>query len=319
MLEVKISDSITDLKDNAFSDCVNLQNIILNKGLKNIGDSAFKNTTKLSSITCYSKTVPLLADNVFSNIQHNGILTVPEDVNYLPWLINEPGYLGAYDWSVSYIPETKLLLDGYDVVAIFKADNATGSTKLWNNRNNDVTEMSIDGQPVDVVTQYNFNDTNEHIVRYRFKNEGSVPNFCFSACTQMYECKIAEGITIIGMYGFDYCRKLNHLVLPNTLQACGTWAFNSVKSLEIITFGENFRGIGDYGLDQNFALKYIICYAATAPKLDYNVFNYIYQNGTLFYPKGADYSSWMSKSIGYLGNNKWKSKEFDKIITEEGE
>jgi hypothetical protein len=208
------------------------------------------------------------------------------------------------------IPEKKdpMAFDGYDMVAVFQT-NKTGVTRLYNNRNEGVVEITIDGNPIELVTGYTFTDNEEHIVRYKFTDPKYVQPFTFSACTEMRSFKLADGMVSILMYGFEGCRGLTNVVLPDSMIGVAQYAFHYCKGLETVTFGPNTTIIGDYAFDQDTALKSITCKAVKAPKLEYNVFNYVGQKGILYYPAGSDYSSWLSKGVGYLGGHGWTGEE----------
>lgn len=201
-----------------------------------------------------------------------------------------------------------LTFDGYDMVAIFQTNN-TGITRLYNDRNKGITEISIDNKPIDLATGYTFTDNKEHIVRYKFTDSKYLNSFSFSACTEMRSFKLSENVEYIQMYAFEGSRGLKDVILPDSIKGIGQYAFYYCKGLENVILGPNVGSIGDYCFDQDSALKTITCKAVIAPKLVYNVFNFVGKNGILYYPAGSDYSSWLSKSVGYLGGHGWTGVE----------
>lgn len=214
-------------------------------------------------------------------------------------------------------PSTALTLDGYDMVVRYSPKNGK-ITDLFNDRyfkDGFITEMSIDGASVEPTPTYTFTDDLQHVVRYRFKNPQFVKEFTFSGCTTVQAFKLSDSITNIGMYAFDNCDELTNVEIPNVI-GIGPWAFLHCSKLESIVFGENLRGISDEAFYMCSRLKEITCYAPVAPNLgnNLNVFASVAKNGTLYHPKGSDYSAWMQNKWGYLGYHNWTAAEIDTEI-----
>ena len=97
---------------------------------------------------------------------------------------------------------------------------------------------------------------------------------------------------IIGDYAFAYCRNwddeelgLKRIELPANLESVGRGCFASSILLSSIT-----------------------CHAATAPSLGIDAFMYTASTGTLYYPAGSDYSSWLS-ALNYTSGRNWTGVE----------
>lgn len=222
--------------------------------------------------------------------------------------------------SLPIPPPTALTLDGYDMVVRYSPKNGK-ITDLFNDRYfNDgfITEMSIDGIPVDPTPTYTFTDDWQHVIRYKFAEPEFVKGFTFSGCTTVQAFKLSDSITTIGMYAFDNCDDLTDVEIPN-VSVIGPWAFLHCSKLESIVFGENLRSISDEAFWMCGRLKEITCYAPVAPNLgdDLRVFASVAENGTLYFPKGSDYSVWMQDEWGYLGHHNWTAAEIDIAIEEE--
>lgn len=96
---------------------------------------------------------------------------------------------------------------------------------------------------------------------------------------------VPEGVTSIDGYGLCSCTTLQDLTLPSTLSHIYEDGIYDCRSLISIT-----------------------CNAVVAPSLEYS-FNGISTNGTLYYPAGSDYSSWMSTNNYCLGYYDWTAEE----------
>ena len=77
---VYLPDSIIEIEDWAFSQCFSLKSIILPSSLSFIGRYVFGSCRNLNEVTCLTKEIPELAENVFSGIASDAILYVKESV-----------------------------------------------------------------------------------------------------------------------------------------------------------------------------------------------------------------------------------------------
>lgn len=62
-----------------------------------------------------------------------------------------------------------------------------------------------------------------------------------------------------------------------------------------ITIGNSVTSIERSAFEKCNSLSNIICMATNAPTLNYNVFKDICSTGTLHYPNGSDYSTWVAQ------------------------
>lgn len=129
----------------------------------------------------------------------------------------------------------------------------------------------------------------EKIGRWCFASDRYVDEFP----TQIEEITVSEGVKYIEEYAF-YCHNLalRRVNLPSTLLDI---------SGEQVFYGRT-------------NLADIYCSAQTAPLVGRNTFykynqNWFPNNGTLHYPAGSNYSSWLSNNSYYLGYYGWTGQE----------
>ena len=98
---------------------------------------------------------------------------------------------------------------------------------------------------------------------------------------------------------------MTSITIPNGVTSIGTYAFATCTSLTSITIPDSVTSIGTYAFDGCSKLSSITCNAAVAPTITNTTFQGIKQYGSLYYPSGSNYSSWLSNSSYYLGYYNW--------------
>ena len=120
---------------------------------------------------------------------------------------------------------------------------------------------------------------------------------------------IGDNVTSIGNYGLVHSNHITELVIGNSVETIGDYAFSSCFNLEDLKIGSSVESIGNYAFSSAFAgsssTPVITISATVAPTITSNTFNGIKSNGTLAYPSGSNYSSWLSNSYSYLGYYGW--------------
>jgi hypothetical protein len=259
----------------------------------------------LQEITITATVAPSIYSDTFYNVSSNGILAYPSGSDYSRWLSTSKYYLGYSKWGgVAIESKPELTLDGYDVVALFA--NFSNTIKVCGNKNN-VTEMNIDSITLDSpVSAYTFGSTKGyHIVRYKFKNN-EIPDNLLDSCGSVICVKIGENITSIGRMAFRYCGRLKNMEIPDSVKTIKDWAFGECYRLSSLTIGSGLTYIGDSMFANAYdVLKTITITAPKAPQMDGNMFYYVADNGTLYYPRGGDYDSWAQ----YLREKNWTAIE----------
>jgi hypothetical protein len=89
---------ITILNDETFYACYSLTSITIPDSVTSIGNQAFNNCLSLTSITCYATTAPTLGSYALKQLSLTGTLRVPQGSNYSTWLTA----LGD-GWTIEYI------------------------------------------------------------------------------------------------------------------------------------------------------------------------------------------------------------------------
>ena len=121
----------------------------------------------------------------------------------------------------------------------------------------------------------------------------------FTGCTSLVDIDFTNArFTTIDYhpYGFIRYTKVTSIKLPDTLERIdGVGNLGANDYLNNVILGPNVQYIDDRTFAANPNLKYIYCYAQTAPTLGPDVFLNSSISGELHIPNGADYSSWVSE------------------------
>lgn len=130
-----------------------------------------------------------------------------------------------------------------------------------------------------------FEDSNEHTLKVSLISS-SINQGTFGGNKYLTKVTIGTSITSIGGYAFSDCPSLTSVTIGNSVTEIGEKAFAGCTSLTNIT-----------------------SLAIIAPAIKLTTFQSIKANGTLHFPAGSDYSSWMSTDNHYLGKYNWTKVE----------
>ena len=137
----------------------------------------------------------------------------------------------------------------------------------------------------------------------------SIGEAAFMKCNGLTNIIIPESVTSIEAFTFKECVNLNNIVIPNSVTSIGDRAFHTCWYLTNITIPNSVTSIGDSVFSYCDNLNNITCYAKTAPSIYSETFIDISKFGTLYYPKGSNYSVWLSDNLYYLGYYYWSHQE----------
>jgi len=137
----------------------------------------------------------------------------------------------------------------------------------------------------------------------------TIESSCFNGCNSITSITIPNSVTTIGTTCFMGCGSLRNIILPSGITSLGESCFNSCSSLQEITIPSGVTVVGNYCFRYCSSLKRIICNASVAPTVYQSTFYNVAENGTLFYPSGSDYSTWLANANYYLGLYNWTGQE----------
>jgi hypothetical protein len=137
----------------------------------------------------------------------------------------------------------------------------------------------------------------------------ALDDYAFGGCSGLSTITIPNSVTSIGGYTFSKCNSLTSITIPDSVVTIGNGTFRECETLGSITFGRSVASVGKELFVYCNALTTITSLATTAPAVLPETFSGTPNGGTLYYPSGSDYSSWMSNDEYYLGYHQWGSVE----------
>ena len=116
----------------------------------------------------------------------------------------------------------------------------------------------------------------------------------FYQCSALKSITIPNSVTSIGSSAFYGCSSLTSINIPNSITSISNSTFYGCSSLTSIEIPNSVTSIVDSAFYNCSNLNEIRVKAATAPTLANNVFSGVASSGTLYYPKGSNYSTWIA-------------------------
>ena len=261
----------TTIGEHAFYNCDELISVIIPDSVTTIGANAFRDCASLSSIT-FGKGVTEIGEGAFRSCHGLTSITIPEPIT----TIGESAFQSCVNLTSVTFGDSVTTIGRY----AFRYCNSLASITI----------------PEPITT---------------------IGYGAFQECPNLATVIIGDSVTTIEGYAFYKDSKLVSVTIPDSVTTINTMAFAECTSLEYISIGENCTTIGE-GIFRNCSsLKTITCKSTTEPTIApyppnacYAFYN-VATGGTLYYPEGSDYSTWLSTDEYYLGYYGWNGVEFD--------
>ncbi len=206
-----IPDSVTSIRNSAFSGCINLTSITLPDSVTSIGDSAFSGCINLTSITI-PDSVTSIGDYAFELSGLTGI-TISDNVTIL-----ETGTFRSCE-SLTNIT----IPDSVTTIEKWVFDNCTS-----------LTNVTIPDS-VTSIDSVAFNACSSLKSIKIPKRVTSISYGMFRGCTGLTSITIPNGVTRIGNVAFEDCTSLTNVTIPDSVTSIGS-SFQKCYRLINVTF-----------------------------------------------------------------------------------
>ena len=290
---IEFDGDVTSIGYMAFNYCRGLQTITIPNSVKVIDSYGFYYCTALSSVNI-PDSVTSIGSNAFNNCTSFTSLTVPDTVKTIGTL----AFFGCR--NLSEFKGGLASSDGRCLILNNKMVAFAPYGLLQYTVPNGVTSIA------DSV----FRDTYLTSVTLP-QGLTSIGNAEFYRCKSLVEVNIPDTVTSIGIEAFGDCILLETLDIQGSVTSLGDYMFYNCESLKSVTLPSTLTSIGGYSFQNCSSLTSITCKASVAPTIaDRNVFSNVKSGGTLYYPSGSDYSTWLSRSSYYLGYYGWQGSPY---------
>ena len=237
--ELTIPNTVTAIKDCAFSGCSSLTSITIPEGVTSIGSYAFSDCG-LASITI-PKSVTIIGHYAFKGCSGLTSVTIPESVTS----IGERAFRDCSKLTSINIPKgiTEIgyeAFEGCDELAQVTFDCANVGS--WFSGKSSIKEVIL-GENVKTIGDYAFSGCSDITSITIPEGVTSMGYGAFSNCSKLISINIPKGITEIGYEAFEGCDNLAQITIDCT--NIGSW-FSGKSSIKEVILGENVKTIGDY-------------------------------------------------------------------------
>ena len=263
---VKIRDSISEIKKYAFEMCTPLKSVVIPNSVKNISGDAFLNCEYLTSVSI-PDSVTAIGPQAFGRCLNLTEINIPDSVKKMG---------SAVFYSCEKLSSVKLSSSIKAISTSFFA----ACDKLKN--------IKIP-EGVKEIGNYAFFKcfSLEEIVIP--KSVSRIGIRLFDTCTSLKKVQILGSIEEISSGMFINCKLLEDIQIPDSVTVIGEKAFENCKSLKEIKLPKNLKIICDYAFNSCVSLEKIVVPDDTVA-IGYGVFENCTNLKTISY-RGKDYSS----------------------------
>lgn len=229
--KVVIKKGCTRIGSYAFKNCTKLTSITIPSSVTKIGEGAFDTCTKLTSVKLPSsiKNISVL---MFNDCHKLANITIPNSVTK----ISDLAFDGCSNLKSINIPKSVTKI-GSGIFA--HCDNLSSVTvdegnKVFDSRNNCNAIINTKnnalkaGCPKTIIP--------DDVIR--------IENEAFSKCTNLASIDIPDSVTSIGHNAFYGCDDLKSITIPKSVQSIDFQAFGSCNKLKTVTFLNNVPTMG---------------------------------------------------------------------------
>lgn len=244
-----------------------IRSVIIENGVKNIGDSAFFNSRNLTSITI-PNSVTSIGDLAFLGCNDLVSVTIPDSVtkigdfafqlcDRLTSITIPDSVTSIGDCAFQYCDSLTSVTIGNSVKSIgnyafedcYNLSNIVIPDSVTNIECAAFRNTLLNGEIIDDVeyfgkVAYRYTGSKEEVTTVNIKQgTKGIAGGAFHECKSLTTVTIPEGVEIIGAEAFIDCIELKDIILPDSVKTIGALAF-FYSGLQSITIPDNVTSIG---------------------------------------------------------------------------
>lgn len=201
----------TKIYANAFYECNNITNIVLNEGITTIDDDAFDKCTSLIEIVIPS-TITSVGSNAFSSCNNLQLVHITDLDNWL-----KISFYTKESNPMYYANE--LLLNGNSIVGEVVIPDSATKIPYYALKNTQITSVVF------------------------HNNITSIQEGAFKGCAYLTNVDLNEGLQTIESYVFEGCASIIDVNIPSSVISLGSYAFKSCSGLTNVVLNEGIENI----------------------------------------------------------------------------
>ncbi len=229
-----IQEGVTSIGNYAFYNLVKLSSIQIPQSVKRIGEVAFGNCTGLVSIDL-PKSITHIENSAFHSCRSLTSIVLPTSLNTIDWSTFE----GCTKLTSVTIPESVTEIKG----TAFKGCKS-------------LSHISIPASVADIkgdafsncerLTNFQVDKNNPYLSATNgvIYNKKQTALICYPAGKTEKNFSIPNGVTVVEYYAFGTCTHLTSVTIPQTVTRIDDWAFSECKNITSMQVNSNPPTLG---------------------------------------------------------------------------
>ena len=229
-----ILNSVTNIKNHAFSSSYGLTSIMIPGSVINIGNNAFSSCSSLTNVAIPNRVISI-GTYAFDSCGNLTNVTIPDSVTNIGFgalfSCTKLTAITVDALNPAYSSVAGVLFNKSQTALIQYTTGISGSYAI----SNSVTSISKSA----FSSSYNLTSVT---IPNSVTNIG---DSAFSSCSSLTNATLPNSVTSIGSATFIYCTSLTNLTIPNGVTSIGDSAFYNCSSLNNITLSGSLTSIGN--------------------------------------------------------------------------
>ena len=245
LVSIILPEELTEIGTEAFSDCSELNKVIIPANVKNIGESAFYGCKKISEISIPNE-IHTINAGTFSYCTNLSKVTIPKSVTS----IGNSAFSGCSSINAIIIPESVKNIGenafryctGITEIAIPDGVHAINTGTFFKCTNLSKVTIPESITRIGKNAFYGCSSISEITIP---ENVTTIEDGAFYGCSGFTEITIPDGVHTINAETFSYCTNLSKVRIPENVTSIGNSAFSGCSSINAIIIPESVKNIGE--------------------------------------------------------------------------